>query len=165
MVMEVKNLVDNFWITGFVDGEGCFSVSFNLRKKINHGIEVRPSFSLSQKKDSEGINYQVLVNIMKLFQGGNIRFSRNDQTWKYESRNLDHIWKNIIPFFETHPLITAKKNDFAKFKKICFLIRSKQHLSLQGIKEIIEIAITMNKSGKRKYDQDFLLKSLDKVKI
>ena len=45
--MEFKS-----YITGFVDGEGTFSVSFNYRAKLKTKIEVRPSFSISQHKRS-----------------------------------------------------------------------------------------------------------------
>ena len=62
-------------------------------------------------------------------------------------------------------LRTAKKMDFEKFKRICLIIKSNHHRSLSGAKEIINLAFTMNISGKRKYSKEFLLKLLDKVKI
>jgi len=62
-------------------------------------------------------------------------------------------------------LRTAKKLDFEKFKKICLIIKSNYHLSVSGVKQIINLAFTMNVSGKRKYEKEFLLKLLDKVKI
>ena len=153
------------WLTGFVDGEGCFSVSFSLRSKMNHGFEIRPSFSCSQRKDKDNLNKTVLTEIQDLFQAGFIRFSKKDQMWKYEVRNLDDICEKIIPYFETNRLRTSKRLDFEKFKKICFIIKSNYHLSLFGAKEILELSFTMNISGKRKYKKEFLLKLLDKVKI
>lgn len=36
------------YITGYVDGEGCFTVTFNRRPAMNTGWELRPSFSVSQ---------------------------------------------------------------------------------------------------------------------
>jgi hypothetical protein len=162
--MENVNKED-FWLVGFADGESCFSISFNLRAKMNYGIEIRPSFSVSQKRDRENVNYEVLVQIMNFFHGGSIRFSKNDQTWKYETRNIEHINSQIIPYFESFSLRTSKKNDFLKFKRVCSLIKSKHHLSIDGIKEIIEISSTMNISGKRKFSKDFLLRLVSKVKI
>lgn len=157
--------VDNFWLTGFVDGEGCFSISFNLRNKIKVGIETCPSFSISQKKDKYGINYNLICDFVKIFKGGFVRFSNIDQTWKYETRNICHIWDNVIPYFDNNPLRSAKKIDFKKFRDVCSLIKSNKHLSRDGIFEIIEIAFSMNFSGRRKYFKEFLLKSLEKVKI
>jgi LAGLIDADG endonuclease len=156
---------EDFWLVGFADGESCFSISFNLRAKMNYGIEIRPSFSVSQKRDRENVNYEVLVQIMNFFHGGSIRFSKSDQTWKYETRNIEHINSQIIPYFENFSLRTSKKNDFLRFKRVCSLIKSKHHLSIDGIKEIIEISSTMNVSGKRKFSKDFLLRLVSKVKI
>lgn len=157
--------MNNFWLTGFVDGEGCFSVSFNLRNKIKIGIETRPSFSISQKKDKYGINYKLICDFVEIFKGGFVRFSNIDQTWKYETRDINHICNHIIPYFDHNILKSAKRIDFEKFKTICLLIKSNKHLSKNGIIEIIELAFSMNFSGKRKYVKEFLLKSLEKVKI
>ena len=132
---------------------------------MNHGIEIRPSFSVSQKRDKDDLNYEVLVSMMNFFKGGSVRFSKNDQTWKYETRNIDHINREIIPYFQINELKTSKRLDFDKFKRICLLIKSKHHLSFLGINEIIEISHTMNIAGKRKYSKDFLLRSLSKMKI
>ena len=153
------------WLTGFVDGEGYFSISFSLRSKMKHGFEIRPSFSCAQRKDKESLNKIVLNEIQNLFQAGFIRFSKKDQMWKYEVRQIDDICAKIIPYFETNTLRTSKKLDFEKFKKICFIIKSNHHLSVSGVRQIINLAFTMNVSGKRKYDKEFLLKLLDKVKI
>lgn len=153
------------WLTGFVDGEGCFSISFSLRSKMKHGFEIRPSFSCAQRKDKDSLNKMVLDEIQNLFQAGFIRFSKKDQMWKYEVRQINDICEKIIPYFETNILRTAKKLDFEKFKKICLIIKSNHHLSVSGVKQIINLAFTMNVSGKRKYEKEFLLKLLDKVKI
>ena len=153
------------WLTGFVDGEGCFSISFSLRSKMKHGFEIRPSFSCAQRKDKDSLNKTVLNKIKNLFQAGFIRFSKKDQMWKYEVRQINDICEKIIPYFETNILRTAKKLDFEKFKKICLIIKSNHHLSVSGVKQIINLAFTMNVSGKRKYEKEFLLKLLDKVKI
>jgi LAGLIDADG endonuclease len=67
------------WLTGFIDGEGCFSISFSLRSKMKHGFEIRPSFSCSQRKDKGNLNKVVLIEIQKFFQAGFIRFSKRDQ--------------------------------------------------------------------------------------
>lgn len=46
-------LLNPFWVTGFVDGEGCFSIHFVENKKFKLGLEVRPSFSIGQSKKSK----------------------------------------------------------------------------------------------------------------
>jgi LAGLIDADG DNA endonuclease family protein len=67
------------YFAGFVDGEGCFTVSFSPRSKLLIGWEVRPSFSVSQNADRS----EVLVLMQQYFGCGSIRPDRSDKTLKY----------------------------------------------------------------------------------
>lgn len=144
------------WIVGFTDGEGCFSISFSLREKLKYKIEVRPSFSISQNKES----LIALEKIKNYFNCGGIRYSRKYRTYKYEVRCIKDIHTIIIPFFRENTLQTQKLNDFLYFSEICNLINSNHHLSKDGLIKVIEIAYKMNKSGKRKYSKEYLLSYL-----
>lgn len=143
-----------WYITGFVDGEGCFSVSFKKREKLNTGIEIRPSFSIGQNKKS----LEVLKNIHTYFGCGAIRFSKKDQTYKYEVRSINDLRTKVIPHFKKYPLQTAKLNDFLRFEHICDLIAQSKHLNKGYLEQLINIAYEMNESGKRKYTKQDLLK-------
>ena len=143
----------NSYITGFVDGEGTFSVSFNYRPRIKTRIEVRPSFSISQHKR----NKDILFKIREYFGVGGIRFSKRDQNYKYEVRSIKDLTGIIIPYFKKYPLKTKKNHDFRKFEKICRKIDSKHHLNTKHLEEIIELACSMNEAGKRKYSRKKLL--------
>jgi len=142
------------YITGFTDGEGSFSVSFSRRKKMKTGLEVRPSFSISQHQR----NLEILKKIRGYFQVGGIRYSKSDHNYKYEVRSIKDLTDVIIPHFQKYPLKTSKKRDFKLFEKISKLIHSNHHLSSENIMEIIDMAYMMNKSGKRKYAKKELLK-------
>ena len=135
------------YISGFVDGEGCFSISFRRREKIKVGIELTPSFSIAQKKTA--INYKLLEKIRDVFEGGAIR-DDNRGCYKYETRSITHIQRKIIPFFKEYPLYTSKASDFVSFCNICSLIASKQHRNSTGLLQIFKFAETMNISGKRR---------------
>ena len=143
-----------WYITGFVDGEGCFSISFNKREKLVSGIEIRPSFSIGQNKKS----LEVLQKIHSYFGCGAIRFSKSDQTYKYEVRSIKDIQTKIIPHFKKYPLQTAKLYDFDRFEQICELISQSKHLNKICLEQIIDSAYKMNESGKRKYTKYDLLK-------
>ncbi len=145
-----------WYITGFTDGEGCFSVSFNQRAKLKTGIEVRPSFSIAQNKRS----LQVLKDIHAYFGCGAIRFSKRDQMYKYEVRSISDLRLRIIPHFQKFPLLTSKANDFEIFAKVCELIHQSHHLNAEYLKQIIIQSHLMNKSGIRRNSQDELLKIL-----
>ncbi len=144
------------YITGFVDGEGTFGVSFNERAKLKTGLEVRPSFSVSQNKR----NFDVLDRIRTYFRCGGIRFSKSDQCYKYEVRSLTDLIERIIPHFELYPLQTGKRSDFERFKRICIQMKRNHHLNSVYLSEMIRDAYQMNPSGKRKSDMDQLLKQI-----
>ena len=104
------------------------------------GIEVRPSFSVSQGKSSKD-----LIQKLSLFfktPEKNIRPDRD--TFKYESWKLDHLISEVIPHFDNYPLESNKQNDFLKFKQVCLLMKQEKHLIKTGLEEIIEIAYSMN---------------------
>lgn len=153
---KIISLEFSWYITGFVDGEGCFSLSFTQRSKMKMGIEVRPSFMIGQNKNS----LELLQEIAEYFGCGSIRFSKFDQLYKYEVRSLDEIRKKIIPHFKKYPLKTSKQDDFDKFVEICDDIAACLHLNEEGLENIINKAYSMNKSGKRKYTHEQLLQMI-----
>ena len=148
--MEIES-----YITGLTEGEGCFCVSFNQRKRLNTGIEVRPSFSISQNKK----NLNLMKKIQSFFICGSIRFSKRDNTYKYEVRSIDDLINVIIPHFIKYPLIGIKATDFQKFAEICKMIRSNLHRSKSRLEELIDLAYEIN-LGKRRYKKDELLRHI-----
>jgi hypothetical protein len=82
---------------------------------------------------------------------GSIRPDRSDKTLKYEVRCLDDLVGRIIPFFEANPLISSKQRDFEWFAQVCKLVHAGAHRSKPGLREIVEMAVKMNPSGKRKF--------------
>ena len=143
-----------WYITGFSDGEGCFSISFNRRAKLKTGLEIRPSFAIGQNKKS----LPVLKKIHTYFGCGAIRFSRADQLYKYEVRSTGDIMKRIIPHFQKYPLQTSKQADFEIFAQVCELIYQSKHLNRDYLEQIIDLSYQMNQSGKRKYTREELLR-------
>jgi hypothetical protein len=156
-----EGMLDPWYITGLVEGEGCFSVSFNLRDSLKVGIETRASFSVSlNKRDLE-----LLKKLHQYFSCGGIRFSKADNTYKYEVRELRSLTERVIPHFEKYPLQGSKVRDFEAFKEICTMMKANLHLSPKHMPRIIELAYSMNPSGKRKYSKDFLLQVLGGEKV
>ncbi len=135
------------YISGYVDGEGCFTVSFSPRRKLRVGWEVRPSFSVSQNADRG----EVLSAIRDYFSCGGFRPDRSDNTIKFEVRDLASLIAKVIPHFERYPLISGKRQDFEKFAAICGQLERRRHLTREGLREIAALAVTMNPSGKRRF--------------
>src|SRR5580765_3775685 len=103
------------YISGFVDGEGCFCVSFQPSKRHRFGWEVRPSFSVSQNADRA----ELLYTIQEKWECGFIRPDRSDKTLKFEIRNVNDLVAKVLPHFKTYPLLSSKQADFQRFARIC----------------------------------------------
>jgi len=144
------------YISGFVDGEGCFCVSFQPSQRHRFGWEIRPSFSVSQNADRA----ELLYVIQKEWKCGFIRPDRSDKTIKFEVRNVRDLVEKVIPHFRACPLMSSEQADFERFDRICQLVSANRHLELEGFEEIVRVAMEMNPSGKRKYSGSEILNSL-----
>ena len=153
--------INPYYVTGLVEGEGSFCVSFNLRENLKVGIETRPSFSVSLNKR----DLHLIKSLRDFFRCGGVRFSRSDRTYKFEVRSVPELCTKVIPHFEKFPLVGTKREDFEKFARICRMVRSNLHLNRKHLAEIIEIAYSMNPSGKRKYRKDKLLRILGEMNV
>jgi hypothetical protein len=159
--MKNKSTLDPWFITGLVEGEGCFTVSFSFRKKLNIGIETRPSFSISLNQR----DLDLLKEVHKFFDCGAIRFSKGDRTYKFESRSVSDLTRLINPHFRKYPLTGAKANDFRIFADICKKVQANLHMNREQLIGIVEQAYEMNPSGKRKHDKRDLLRKLGELKV
>ena len=151
----LKRELSNY-ISGYVDGEGCFSVSFSKREKLKVGWEVKPSFAIGQNFDRR----EVLDLIKECFQCGFMRRDYADKTLKYEVRSLDDLLTHIIPHFDCFPLKSSKQKDFLLFADICKKMKHNEHHTAEGFGKIAALAYRMNGSGKRKYSLEHILCSL-----
>jgi hypothetical protein len=144
------------YISGYVDGEGCFTVSISPRAKLAVGWEVRPSLSVSQNGDRA----EVLQLIQAHLGCGSIRPDRSDKTLKWETRRLEDLLGRVIPHFEQYPLLSGKRFDFECFVSICRSMADGEHRTTSGLRKIVELIAGMNPSGKRRYETEAILASL-----
>ena len=144
------------YLAGFTDGEGSFHVSFRPRGDYKMLWKISLCFNVSQK------DKVILTLFKKHLQCGSLR-NRDDGIWYYEVNNFTAIVQNIIPFFQKYGFLSAKKkNDFAKFRQITELIKTKSHLTKEGIKKILQLRDQMNNGGKHKYSSKFIWEKLEK---
>jgi hypothetical protein len=144
------------YISGYVDGEGCFTVSISPRAKLVVGWEVRPSLSVSQNGDRA----EVLQLIQDHLGCGSIRPDRSDKTLKWETRRLEDILGRVIPHFEEYPLLSGKRFDFERFARVCQSMALGEHRISAGLIKIVELVTGMNPSGRRRYEAEAILASL-----
>jgi hypothetical protein len=122
-------LNDN-WIVGFVDGEGCFSFSLIKSKKLKFGYQIQGEFTVVQHKR----DIQLLYKLKEYFGCGAVAVNHGER-YHWRVKNLDHFLTIIIPYFEKHPLQTVKRLQLPVFKEICLLLASKRHLEEEGFEE------------------------------
>ena len=139
------------WVVGFIDGEGCFSVSLHKNPTTKLGWQIMPEFVATQGEKS----LEALKKLRRFFDCGSVFVNRrydnhNENLYRYCVRSFSDLNGIIVPFFQENKLQTAKAKDFIIFAKIIGLMEERTHLTEKGIKQIISLATKMN-SGKRKH--------------
>ena len=145
---------DGYYIAGFTDGEGSFNVSIKKRNDYAEEWKITASFNISQK------DRVILAWIKNILGCGSLR-ERKDGVVYYEVTNIASLKEKIIPFFVRFNFISArKKANFSIFKKIVEKMHSKDHLSPEGLKSILELREILNegKGRKRKYNLSDVIK-------
>jgi len=114
-------------------------ISKNSKSKL--GWAVSACFSIHV----HGKEITLLNRIQSYFKGaGNIKVDRKDSSIYYSVTSIKDLTKIIIPHFENCPLLTQKRADFLLFKRIVILMSNKEHLTAEGLRNIISIRAAMN---------------------
>jgi hypothetical protein len=137
------------YITGFVDGEGCFSLSIFKEDRSLTGWQVKPIFSISlHNKD-----IKLLEAIQRTFQTGKI-YKHGVNSMQYRVSSLKNL-QIITDHFDYYPLITQKRADYLLFKQAIVIIKNKEHLSIEGILKLVGIKATLNWGLSDKFKESF----------
>jgi hypothetical protein len=130
------------WVVGFVDAEGGFHVSVNRHRSMTIGFQVLPEFVVVQHSRDR----QILMALKRYFGAGVVRSNHGDRDC-LRIRKLKSLLQ-VCDFFLKHPLKTKKNSDFRKFRRIVMLMDQGCHLELEGLKEIVQIALQMNSADR-----------------
>lgn len=157
---QQERLIEIGWVTGFVDGEGCFSIGFvnqndrqepsRIRRGYTTGYQVNHKFAVTQGEKS----LESLKRLRKFFGVGNIYINRRfdnhkEHLYNYSVQNREDLKRVIIPFFQTYPLRTAKNEDFKKFVEVMEMVKRGEHINPSGLIKIANIVKTMNRQKPR----------------
>jgi hypothetical protein len=128
------------WIVGFVDGEGCFSVSIFKNRTSKSGFQVMPEFVVTQGQKS----ISVLEDIKNFFACGSIFVNRRhdnhkENIYRFCVRSRNDLYEKIIPFFRENQLRTSKRHDFVLFCEVVEMMRNNHHLTLEGLEKIRQL--------------------------
>lgn len=153
------------WITGFVDGEGCFNLDIHLKKDMTWGLQMQPEFTVVQNEIDEAI----LHALKAFFKCGSIGKNRSDESGTrlhFRVKNVEDLHTKVIPFFEKHSLKTKKKVEFLRFRTIVSLMNAGYHReSLENFLDIVDQGANLRvrrkpKSGNRSTKVEKVVKEL-----
>ena len=134
------------YISGYVDGEGCFAVAVNRNPTCRIGYQLVPEFHVSQNGDRA----QVLELIRERFDGcGYIKPNgTKDRALVYVVRRRRDLIERVIPFFGRSPLVSPKQFDFEKFAAIVRSMAVGRHRTPSGFALLLDTALSMNGGGR-----------------
>jgi len=157
-----KYVLNPNWVTGFVDGEGCFNVYLGRRNYRKSGWHIQACFQVALHiKD-----LNLLLQLKSFFgEIGTILVNKDRTCVYYKIRKLDDIIRIIIPHFDKYPLITYKQNDFKIFKNIVELMNKSEHLTKDGLMKIINLKAFLNKGLSNKLNVYSNVTKLNKVNM
>ena len=142
---QQERLRNEGWIVGFVDGEGCFSVSIIKNATTKFGWQVFPEFVVTQGEKSKN-SLHILNDYFKCGKifVNNRYDNHKENIYRYCVRSKVELSEKIIPFFAKNQLKTAKKEDFKIFSKIIAMMNENEHQKFSGIKKIAKMIEKMN---------------------
>ena len=124
------------WLAGFTDGEGCFSSSIT-EKKFSF------NYSVAQKGEE---NVVILQHLCNLFTVGKVSPHYVKNVYEYRVTGLKNC-KLIIPYFDKYSLYTKKSISYTLWKEIHNDLLNKDHLDVEKRKVMVEKVKLINKSN------------------
>ena len=125
-------VLDNHWLAGFTQADGCFQISVVTSKTHKTGYSVRLEFSIKQ---NDLVALKLLYETVKM---GNLS-QYNCGTWCYKSTGFKTA-KLLIDYFDEYNVFAGKYVNYLKFRKVYTMITNGQHLKVKGVTKIKSIA-------------------------
>jgi LAGLIDADG endonuclease len=153
---QQERLISLGWITGFVDGEGCFSIGLVRQPHRENRVGYRTGYQLTHEfAVTQGAkSVQCLEALKEHFGVGavyaNTRYDNHRESlYRYVVRKRTDLRDVVIPFFREYRLRTAKQADFEKFAHCVEQMEHGRHLTRAGLADLVEVAATMNRQKSR----------------
>jgi hypothetical protein len=160
-----KNLNDNLGhhLSGFVDGEGAFTIQTRKTPWTKFGFTITPEFKISQHKD----NGDILKILQKFLECGTISIkSGQPNQLVLVEKNRKRLTEQVIPFFEQYPLI-VKKEPFHKFCEVVAGLNKHEQDTKEGFEHLLDLVFQKTKGGKgkRKYSREEILSNPQRLNV
>lgn len=154
--MNQKFILTPGYISGLTQTDGSFFCSIKLSSKHRFGLQFRPKFTITADLDSK----YVLDSIKLYFNCGIVTTNIKNYTAEYQVERLEDLSKIIIPHFQIYPVFCAKLHAFELFTQIVLALFNKEKRTIEGRRELLKMALSMNSTTNRKEDRIDLLFTL-----
>ena len=136
----IPEIITEQWIAGFTSGEGCFKVLVSKSSSVKVGFQVVLVFQITQHSRDE-----ILMNkLIYYFACGSIEKNSIRHSLDFKVHRFADNYEKIIPFFNQHNILGEKYKDFKDWCKVAEIVKSKNHLTIKGLNEILKIKSLMN---------------------
>lgn len=127
------------WLYGFTEAEGCFNVNIMKRSATVTGYRVILRYQLDQN-DAE----LVLQHIRDLFNFGSVAF--RGETKGIYRLTIDSFkgLVSVVSYFIIFPLKTKKGSSFSNWNTVYTMVLNGEHLTQTGLARIRRIKTTIN---------------------
>lgn len=147
------------YISGLTQSDGSFFCNIIISKQHRFGLQFRPKFTITADLNSK----YVLDSIQSYFNCGIVKVNNKNHTAEYEVVRLEDLFNIIIPHFKQYPVFCAKLHSFNLLVEIVSAMYKKEKRTLEGRRELLKMALSMNISSNRKEDRLDLLFNLLKI--
>ena len=116
------------------------------------GWQVQHEFSVTQALSSRA----ALDLLVEVFGCGTVIVNQRTDNHReplarFSVKRRSDLVDTVIPFFEDHPLRTAKQLDFQRFVAVLQLMQAGAHLTEAGLRYIARETEQMNRRGRSRY--------------
>nr|YP_009262004.1 GIY-YIG endonuclease [Chrysoporthe austroafricana]AMX22079.1 GIY-YIG endonuclease [Chrysoporthe austroafricana] len=135
---EIKNPE---WLSGFVSGDGSFSVKLRRLSSFKVGFQVVLVLQITQNERDE----ELMKTIISYLGSGVLERIPSNSILNVKVSSFSFIYEKILPLFRKHPILGVKSADFNDWVKVAELIKDNKHRTPEGLDEICKIKEGMNK--------------------
>lgn len=140
---EVPNkfsFLDNHYLAGLIDSDGCFSLRLINRKQREH-LEVKTETRLYLRIELHSKDKEILEELKNTF-GGYISFRKHvnklttSESCAYNTVSFKNMYK-IIQYLDKFSL-NSKYLEYTYMRKAYIMVQNKEHLTKEGLKKLEE---------------------------
>lgn len=141
-VISLPDTLNPQWVSGFVAGDGGFSIYVRAAKDYVLLEKVYCRFHIAQHIE----DLDLMKLFIKFFNCGSVNVRSNTATPRcdYIVQDTASLLEKILPHFDIYPLLNLKQEDYICFKKCMTIIKLKQHLTTEGLNKIKCLNLEMN---------------------